>query len=66
MKATMNVTQVAKLLNISPSTAYRAIKDETFPFKVIKVGRGRYVVPTQQVIEALGTEAVAVDGGDAA
>ena len=50
---TMSLRDAAKVLGISASTAYAAVKAGTFPFPHIKIG-GRIVIPTAPIREALG------------
>lgn len=50
---TITVKPLASILNCSPSSIYTAIKENTFPFPVIRIGE-RIVIPTAPVREALG------------
>lgn len=52
---TITVQPVAKILNCSPSSIYASIKDNTFPFPVIRIGE-RIVIPTAPIRKALGIE----------
>lgn len=46
---------VAPLLGMSKSAVYAAIRDDKFPFPVIRIG-GRIVIPTAPIREALGLD----------
>ncbi|WP_293820357.1 helix-turn-helix domain-containing protein [uncultured Corynebacterium sp.] len=50
--ATTTLRAAADLLGISKSSAYAAARNGTFPTKVIQIG-GRYVVPTNPLLELL-------------
>ena len=50
---TITVRPLATILECSPSSIYTAIKDNTFPFPVIRIGE-RIVIPTAPIREALG------------
>lgn len=52
---TTSLHVVAPLLGISKTSAYKAVKDGTFPFPTLRIG-GRIVVPTQPVRAGLGLE----------
>lgn len=51
--ATYNITEVAQLLGIGKSAAYRAAQNNELPVPVIKIG-GRYVIPRKPLDELLG------------
>lgn len=50
---TITVRPLAPILDCSPSSIYAAIREETFPFPVIRIGE-RIVIPTAPIREALG------------
>lgn len=50
---TTTVRPLAQILNCSVSSIYAAVKDNTFPFPVIRIGE-RIVTPTAPIREALG------------
>lgn len=50
---TVSIREAAKLLGIGASTAYAADRSDEFPAPVIKIG-GRYIVPTQPLLDLLG------------
>ncbi|MHA2788847.1 helix-turn-helix transcriptional regulator [Corynebacterium sp. S7] len=52
MKSTISVREAAKLLGISPSSAYKSVHAGTFPTQVIQIGQ-RYVVPTKPLLDLL-------------
>lgn len=58
--STYSVAEAAERLDVSADTAYRAIKDGTFPVPVISVGRRLRVpkAPLERLLET-GTTAVA-------
>lgn len=51
----ITLSSTAELLGISKSSAYRAIKNDTFPVPTIRIG-GRVVVPTKPLLELLGLD----------
>lgn len=50
---TVTLRTAGKALGIGESSAYSAVKNNTFPVPVIKIG-GRYTVPTAPLRELLG------------
>lgn len=52
---TLTVAESAKILGISVSSAYSAIRSNEFPAKVLKIGN-RYVIPTKPFLQALGLD----------
>ncbi|MGO2612856.1 helix-turn-helix transcriptional regulator [Corynebacterium flavescens] len=56
---TIQVRPLAEILQCSASSLYAAIKDDTFPFPVIRIG-GRIVIPTAPIRAALGLDTPAV------
>lgn len=50
---TTDVPTACRAIGISKSKGYQAVKDGTFPVRVIKVG-SRYLVPTAGLRELLG------------
>ncbi|WP_368410412.1 helix-turn-helix transcriptional regulator [Corynebacterium sp.] len=55
MKLSFNPSEVAPLLGVSRSSVYEAIRNDTFPTQVIKVG-GRYVIPAKPLLDLLGID----------
>lgn len=53
---TIQVRPLAKILQCSASSLYLAIKEDTFPFPVIRIGE-RIVIPTAPIRAALGIDA---------
>lgn len=51
----ISVIDAAKILGLSRSGAYRAVKEGNFPVQVIRVGR-RLIVPTSPLRRLLGLE----------
>lgn len=56
--ATVSVTKAAKMLGISATAAYAAIRTGSFPTPVIKVGTRRYLIPTTALCDLLGVDAL--------
>lgn len=54
---TISSADAAAVLGMSKSAVYAAIRDDKFPFPVIRIG-GRIVIPTAPIREALGIEEV--------
>lgn len=54
-RTTITVREAAKLLGIGDSTAYEAVRTDSFPVPVIKIG-GRYTVPVQPLLHILGID----------
>lgn len=54
------VRQAAKALQIGESTAYAAIRTDTFPTPVIRVG-GRFVIPAKPLLDLLGIDEIPAD-----
>ena len=52
---TMSLRDAAKVLGVSASTAYAAVKAGTFPVSVIHIG-GRISVPTAPLRKLLGID----------
>lgn len=52
---TVNLSEAAKLLGFSKSTAYKLAHDGEFPTRVIKAG-SRFFVPTKPLLDLLGLE----------
>lgn len=52
---TITVPVAAKLLDISASSAYAAVRTGKFPTKVIQIG-GRYVIPTKPLLDLIGLD----------
>lgn len=50
---TTDAGSVAPWLGMSKSAVYAAIRDDKFPFPVLRIG-GRIVIPTAPIREALG------------
>ncbi|MFW2211583.1 DNA-binding protein [Corynebacterium amycolatum] len=61
---TVSVQVASKLLGISASGGYAAIRDNDFPTQVIKIG-GRYVIPTKPLIDLLGIDELPTEVTDA-
>lgn len=61
---TVSVQVASKLLGISASGAYAAIRDNDFPTQVIKIG-GRYVIPTKPLLDLLGIDELPTEVTDA-
>lgn len=55
MTATVTIKEAAKLLGVSPSSAYEAARTGKFPSPVIKIS-GRYVIPTRPLLDLLGID----------
>lgn len=52
---TTDAASVAPWLGMSKSAVYAAIRDDKFPFPVLRIG-GRIVIPTAPIREALGLD----------
>ncbi|WP_419762860.1 helix-turn-helix transcriptional regulator [Corynebacterium pyruviciproducens] len=52
-RKTFTVNQAAKLLGVSTSGVYRAIHDGTFPVAAIKIGKSRWVIPSEPLLALL-------------
>lgn len=55
-KLTISLREAADIMGIGHSTAYAAVKNDTFPVPVIRIG-GRYVVPKKPFMNLLGVTA---------
>lgn len=55
LPTTISVQVAARLLGISPSSCYRAVRGGSFPTAAHQVN-GRYVVATRPLLEFLGLE----------
>lgn len=54
-KPTLTLMDAAELLGIGRSTAYTAVREGTFPTRIITIG-GRYIIPTTEMMALLGIE----------
>lgn len=61
MPTTISVPRAAGVLGVSPSSAYRAIHEGSFPVKAIKIGKGRYVIPTKPLLDLIGLDELPTD-----
>lgn len=52
-RKTFTAEEAAELLGVSASSVYRAVRENTFPIKAIKVGRGRVLIPSQPLMDLL-------------
>lgn len=59
-KTTISGGDVAPVLGMSKSAVYAAIRDDKFPFPVLRIG-GRIVIPTAPIREALGLDTLPTD-----
>lgn len=55
MRPTLSVAEVADLLGISRTSAYKAAHEDALPVKTLKIG-SRFVIPAKPLLEALGLE----------
>lgn len=54
-KTTYTIREAASLMGVSNSTAYKAAREGTLPFPVLKVN-SRYIVPAKPFLATLGIE----------
>lgn len=54
-KPTITASAVAPFVGMSKSAVYAAIRDDKFPFPVLRIG-GRIVIPTAPIRDALGID----------
>ncbi|MFF5718524.1 helix-turn-helix transcriptional regulator [Streptomyces buecherae] len=59
----VNLPTAARAFAVSPSTAYRLVRQGDFPCPVLRVGR-QYRVPTTWLLGALGIESLPVYAAD--
>lgn len=59
-RTTYTVPEVAKVIEMSTSALYTAIRDGKTPFPVLKIG-GRFVVPAKPLCDLLGIDEIPAD-----